>query len=358
MITPVAVVAPVVVSGATVTRASLHNLAILNNLELTQNAWVEVVRRGGVIPHVERVLSAGAGAVVAPTDCPSCGGQTLVQGDFLYCANPDQCEAVIKGRVAYFCSVIDLQGLGDKHLSGLIQKDLLRTPADLYALSVNQLEQLERMGPKLAAKIVTEVQNKKELPPAVFLAALGIPEIGPTVAETLCDAFGGFEPLFAVTEEDIQNVHGMVEAIAAALVAGLRGRRDEIDAMLRVVTLVQPQKPKAGELLFEGLSFVFTGKMAQLDRKSAQKAVQAQGGKTPSGVSKDLSYLVVGDDGSPLLGEGQMSTKQKKAEALVEKGASIRIISETDFLKIMAGEAEEASSEPSGPADQLSFGPP
>ena len=92
-------------------------------------------------------MQASTGGVVpigVPTACPSCGGQTQARGDFLYCANPDQCEAVIKGRVAYFCSVIDLQGLGDKHLSGLIQKNLLRAPADLYALTEEQLEQLQK----------------------------------------------------------------------------------------------------------------------------------------------------------------------------------------------------------------------
>ena len=319
VITPVAVVAPVAVSGATVTKASLHNLAILQSLGLTRGALVEVVRRGGVIPHVERVLSAGQEPIEVPDICPSCGGGTAVAGDFLYCAKPAACPSVVKGQVAYFCSVIDLQGLGDKHLSGLIESGLLRTPADLYALTADQLLTLERMGPKLAAKIVLEIESKKTLAPAVFLAALGIPEVGPTVAATLCDAFGGFKPLMTVNEDQIQQVHGMGDAIAKSLVSGLRERANEIESLLTRVTLVQPPKNTSGDQRFADLSFVFTGKMAHMDRKSAQKAVTAYGGKTPSGVSKELNYLVVGDDGSPLWAKGKSAPSRKKHKACKTK---------------------------------------
>ena len=283
---------------------------------------MEIVRRGGVIPHVERVFEHGDEAIGIPAQCPCCGGPTKVDGDFLYCAQADDCRDVIRARVAYFCSVIDLQGLGEKHLMNLIEKDLLRTPADLYQLSIEKLESLDRMGPKLAAKIVTEIEQKRTLTPAVFLAALGLSDVGPTVAEQLCLSFGDFNRFFEVTEDEVQAVHGMGEAIARSLIDGLTHRRIEIQKLLGQVTLIEAQSQvPSGHLFFEK-SLVFTGKMALMDRKSAQKEVKLKGGKTPSSVTKDLDYLVVGNDGSPLLGEGQLSTKHKKAEALNAKGSN------------------------------------
>ena len=353
VITPVAVVLPVQVSGATVTRASLHNLAILNNLELTKEASVEIVRRGGVIPHVERVFEHGKEPIVIPSKCPCCEGTTEVRGDFLYCVKADACTDVIRARVAYFCSVIDLQGLGEKHLLNLIEKSLISAPADLYALTTEKLEGIDRMGPKLAAKIISEIEQKRTLTPAVFLASLGLSDVGPTVAEQLCLSFGGFQPLFDVPEEEVQAVHGMGEAIARSLVTGLTNQRSEIEKLLEEVTLIEAKKAVfTGHLFFEK-SVVFTGKMAQLDRKSAQREVQLKGGKTPSSVTKDLDFLVVGDDGSPLLGDGKVSTKHKKAAALNAKGSKIKVISETDFLKFLAqSDAQEA---PFSDAEQMSL---
>ena len=169
----------------------------------------------------------------------------------------------------------------------------------------------------------------------------------------VCLSFGGFQPLFDVTEEEVQAVHGMGEAIARSLVEGLKNQRVEILRLLEEVTLIEAQKAVfTGHLFFEK-SVVFTGKMAQLDRKSAQKEVQLKGGKTPSSVTKDLDYLVVGDDGSPLLGDGKVSTKHKKAEALNAKGSKIKVISETDFLKFLA--QSDAQDTPPSDAEQMSL---
>jgi DNA ligase (NAD+) len=336
-ITPVAVVDPVFVSGVTVTRASLHNAGYLQKLGVRKGALVELVRRGGVIPHVERVLSADGEPVARPTTCPSCGAPTIDQGDFVACSRPDACTDVVVRRVAHFTRVIDVLGYGEKHLRSLVEKQLVKRPADLYRVTEEQLVSLERMGEKLAQKLKAEIEGKRRLPLAVFLEALGLEEVGGTVSEVLAHTYGDLARIRALRVEDMAGLHGVGPKIAEAVVAGLRQRAADVDALLAEVEIVDAAPvADTGSPLF-GKSVVFTGKMAHMDRKSAQQKVREAGGKTPAGVSADVDLLVVGDEGSPLLGGGEKSSKQKSAEKLVEKGAAIRIVTERDFLAMVGG---------------------
>lgn len=333
VITPVAVVDPVFVSGVTVTRASLHNAGTLEKLGLRQDALVELVRRGGVIPHVERVLSAVGEPLPPLGSCPCCGGSTLIDGDFVYCAQPRSCPDVIRGRISHFTHVIDVLGFGKKHLSQLIDKGMVRTPADLFRLTPSTLGELERMGPTLAQKLVNELSARRRLSLPVFLTALGIDEIGPTVSETLCAVYPTWDALAAATEADLSGIHGVGPSIAKSFVAGLMAQAEEIADLLREIELQTAVAPVVGDHPLAGKSVVFTGKMARMDRKEAQKRVRELGGKTPASVGRDLDFLVVGDDGSPLLGAGKKSTKQVTAEKHIASGAAIRILSESEFAQ-------------------------
>ncbi|MFZ9886650.1 MAG: NAD-dependent DNA ligase LigA [Myxococcota bacterium] len=335
VITPVAVVEPVYVSGVTVTRASLHNAGYLQKLGIRLGARVEIVRRGGVIPHVERVLDASGDTVARPSECPSCHRTTHVEGDFVFCSHPSDCPDVVRGRVSHFVRVIDVLGFGPKYLAALIDKGLVREPADLYRLTKDQLLSLERMGDLLASRLLTELDGRRRLTVPVFLTALGIEEVGPTVAEAVCDHFGTLATLREASIEQLSGIHGVGPSIAGSLHAALRQRAGEIDHLLEQVEVVQPSPPPETGHTLAGKSVVFTGKLALMDRKSAQKRVRDVGGKTPAGVSAELDYLVIGDDGSPLLGEGERSSKHKQAERLQEKGAEIRILTERDFVKLL-----------------------
>ena len=339
VITPVAVVDPVFVSGVTVTRASLHNAGYVEKLGLRQDARVELVRRGGVIPHVERVLSADGESIPRPVTCPCCQGPTRIEGDFVYCANPKECPDVIRGRISHFTNVIDVLGFGKKHLSQMVERGMVRAPADLFRLTPGALGQLERMGPTLAQKLLNEISARRRLPLPVFLTALGIDEIGPTVAETLCAVYPSWDALQQATEEDLSNIHGVGPSIAKSLVDGLQTLSEEITDLLGEIELLAAPEPVTSDHPLSGKSVVFTGKMARMDRKEAQKKVRELGGKTPSGVSRELDFLVVGDDGSPLLGDGKKSTKQVSAEKHIANGASIRLISESEFAAIIEGKS-------------------
>jgi len=337
VITPVAVVNPVFVSGATVARASLHNLGYLKALGIKEHTLVEIVRRGGVIPHVERVLRASGLEIVPPTQCPSCSGPAVVDGDFLHCASKNGCPKVLASRIGHFCTVADIQGFGEKLIQTLVDRGMVTSPVDLYRLKIPDLLPLDRMGMILAEKLTKEVNAKRELTLATFLTALGFEEIGPTVAENIASHYPDLGRIRSLSEEDLANIHGIGESIASSLVFGLKEDSDLIDELLKEVKIIKDEAAEGldeAHLLF-GKSVIFTGKMAKLDRKQAQKTVKEVGGKTPASVTTTTDYLVVGDEGSPLLGEGSKSTKQKTAEKLIDKGAAIEVISESAFLKIM-----------------------
>jgi DNA ligase (NAD+) len=337
VVTPVAVVDPVFVSGVTVTRVSLHNAGYAKKLGVGTGARVEIVRRGGVIPHVERVLAPPPSVIEAPVEWPVKGGTTPLRsdGDFLVLAEPERSVDVVVSRVAHFTRVVDATGFGDKRLTQLVEQGVVKSPADLYALDKATLATLERMGETSAQHLVDEMNARRTLTLPVFLTSLGIDDLGPTVADALADHFHTLEALRAQPADTLAEVHGIGAVTAASIVEGLKQSAAVIDGLLQHVTIVQKQKVEdTGSPLF-GKSVVFTGTMATLDRKSAQKRVQQKGGKTPSSVTADLDYLVIGDEGSPLLGAGEKSTKHKAAEKLIAKGSQLQIVSERDFLTLL-----------------------
>ncbi len=340
VVTPVAIVDPIFVSGVTVTRVSLHNAGYAKKLGIGVGARVEIVRRGGVIPHVEAVLSPPTEPLSPPTTWPGRDGDIDVvqNADFLMLKEPERCIDVVVSRVAHFTKVTDATGFGDKRLTQLVEKGLVTSPADLYRLTVSTLEGLDRMGTLSAQNLVDQMNARRQLTLPVFLTALGIDDLGPTVSEALVGHFHRLEVLRGAAPEAFVEVHGVGASTAQSVADGLSQMAPVIDALLAEVQIVEPKKVEdSGSPLF-GKSVVFTGTMAVMDRKTAQKRVQALGGKTPSSVTADLDYLVIGDEGSALLGNGEKSTKQKAAEKHQAKGAGVKIITEAAFLE-MVGES-------------------
>jgi len=338
VITPVALLEPVELSGAMIGRASLHNLNIFEALGVTHDCRVEVTRRGGVIPNVERVIEAGAHArpYAVPTHCPACNSPTLRQkkreGEFLYCSQPKQCVMARLGELEHFAKAIDIQGFGPKVITAAVDAGLLSSPADFFALRAEDLEELERLGRKSAQNLVAEIAAKRRLPLAVFLQALGAPHLGNQNAKLLAGEYLTLEKIRALTQADLMEIKGIKEAIADALVEGLAARSEVIDALLEHVEVLVGEKaaPVAGGAL-AGKSFVFTGTLEGFTREQAQARVVALGGEVPSGVNKALGYLVVG------AGKGAKSSKQKKAEELIAAGAPLQVLSEDEFLGLTGG---------------------
>lgn len=331
VITPVGVVDPVELSGASVTHVSLHNVGLLEKLGLRKGAKVLMMRRGGVIPNLESVIDAGKGAAIEiPQDCPSCGAKTLREDDFLYCSNKAGCRQSKMQEFEHFMKVIECDGFGGKLIEKLYDNGFVQDPADFFDLKLKDLLELERMGETLAKKLIGNIQAKREIALDVFLRSLGIRELAKHSSKILVKEFGNLENIRAATEEQLAAIHTLGPVIAREVVEGLKKNRKLISKLLKRVRLVEGQAPVKGKL--SGQSFLFTGTLASMDRKEAEKKVEEGGGEIASGVSKDLTYLVIGSEGYKNRDKGN---KWIKAEKLVAKGSALQIISEEDFLKMI-----------------------
>lgn len=341
-INPVGIVDPVTLSGASVTRCSLHNLAIMEKLGgeegLTLNSRVLMMRRGGVIPHLERVLERGDELVEIPDTCPGCGEPTYRESDVLMAEHSENCRASRIKQIEHFTDVMEIKGFGPKLLEQLYDAEFVTEPADLYTLTVSQLCELERVGQKLAEKLVSRVADKKRVPVERFLRSLGIEELGKHVSKILAREKDSLEAIFDMTEEELAAIHTIGDVIANKVVTGLDRNRQLIDDLLEHVEVEFPEPIEIDAddddpVAFK--SFLFTGALESMTRKEAQEKVKNRGGKTPSGVKKDLDYLVIGDADLEKFKEGWRTNKLKKAEGYNDNGSSIAIIGETQFLELL-----------------------
>ena len=340
-ITPMAMLEPIELSGAMISRAGLHNITQFRALGLTRGARVEVTRRGGVIPHVERVISPGPGAEAfpIPEQCPACGSPAAIRqkrdGEFLQCSNPSECVVARLRELEHFAKVVDIQGFGPKVVTAVVDAGLLASPADYYRMQLDDLVKLERLAEKSAQNLLDQVAAHRTIPLPTFLESLGIDHLGPQNARLLASNFLSLPKIRTLDQATLCAVKGIKEAIADAIIAGLAARAAMIDELLKEVTVPDEEAPPAPDPdqapgALAGRSFVFTGTLEGFDRKSAQLRVRALGGETPSGVSAGLSVLVVGAGKT-----AAKSSKQKKAETLIEQGAGIEILGEEAFVTMM-----------------------
>lgn len=336
-ITPVAHLEPVELSGAKISQASLHHAKFLDKLGLLwlpAGARVEVTRRGGVIPKIERVVEQlydGGDPIVIPAVCPSCGSRTIMQGDFLHCIYPETCPDAIAGRIAHYCKVVDIQGFGDKLIKQLVEADMVVTPVDLYTLTVEDLTSLDRIGERSANNLLYRIDSHRSMQLSIFLTALGIDELGKHVAQILQDEYKTIKDVMQVPSIELAEIPSIGQIIAEKVAYGLEENSDLIHDLLDYVEIIeQVETAPSPNSSLAGLSFVFTGKLVNFTRKEAQQSVQAQGGETPSSVTKNLHYLVVGSGK-----EDKKSSKLVKAEKLIEAGSPLTILTEDEFLSMI-----------------------
>jgi DNA ligase (NAD+) len=338
-ITPVAQFEPVELSGAQLTRASLHNLTRFEELHLCEGATLRVTRRGGVIPMVEDVIARPdhAKPMNVPTRCPACHGpverRRKQESDFLACVRFESCVSARLGELEHFAKVVDLQGFGPKVLAQAVEKGLLITLDSFYRLQSDDLTELERMGSKSAANLIAQIEAHRTLSLPTFLQALGIEHLGKQNSTLLAQRFGTLSAIRGLNREMLMEVPGIKEAIADAILAGLESRKETIDALLLEINVSEHEKTAAGlepvSAFLSGKTFLFTGTLESMDRKSAEEKVKALGGSIVSGVSKKLNYLVSGES------RDEKSSKMKKALELIEGGAKLSILDENEFLALL-----------------------
>ena len=315
-LTPVARLEPVFVSGVTVSNVTLHNIGEVQRKDVRVGDTVVVRRAGDVIPEVVSVVlekrPPGTEAVQLPQHCPVCGSPVLLlPGEAVArCTGGFICRAQRQEALRHFASrrALDIEGLGDKLVAQLVEHGRLQSPADIYALSLGELAELERMGEKSAANLLAAIEKSKHTSLPRLLFALGIREVGEATALALARHFGSLERLMradAAAIEQVPDVGPIVAAHVAAFFASEEHRR--VIKALRDKGVTWPDVDAPAALLqpLAGRTFVITGTLAGMTREQAEEALTARGARVSGSVSKKTSYLVAGSDAGSKLAKAR-----------------------------------------------------
>jgi len=311
-LTPVALMDPVEVGGVTVSRASLHNPAEIERLGVGVGDEVRVRRAGDVIPEVAAVTDPdGDGHFEFPEACPVCGSPVERDGPMAFCTGGLGCRAQRERSVQHYASRkgLDVDGVGEERVQQLLDADLVSDVADLYKLTVDDLTDLEGWGETSAENLVAELNEAREPPLADFLTAVGIPEVGGTVAASLARHFGTCQAIRDADEGELQAVDEVGPTVAREIREFFDSEANA-DVLDRLLANVDPQEAETstGDAL-AGVTFVFTGSLDGYTRSEAQDFVERAGGSATSSVSSNTDYLVLGDN-----------TGQTKQDAADEHG--------------------------------------
>ena len=303
---PYAILEPVVVSGATVQHASLHNEEDIHRKDVRVGDWVVIERAGDVIPHVvSPVLSRRTGdepVFHMPELCPVCETPVVkAEDDAMHRCPNSSCPVQFFELLKHFVSkgAANIDGLGERWCGILIEQGMVADVSDLFYLKKEQLLGLERMGEKLAAKIMTNIESSKSRPLARLLFGLGIPHVGSEVAELLTQNYHSLDEIGLAPVEDLTAIPGIGPKIAASIVDYFQAPSNrEVIEKLRQAGVSLKEEPEtdetAGEAPFNGLTFVVTGTLDAMSRAGAESRIKELGGKVTSSVSRNTSYVVVG----------------------------------------------------------------
>ena len=334
---PYAVLEPVVVSGATVQHASLHNEEDIHRKDIRVGDTVIIERAGDVIPQVVGpVLAQRTGQEQVfrmPERCPECDTPVVkAEDDAMHrCPNP-ACPAQFFELLKHFVgkNAADIDGLGERWCGILIEKGMVSDVAGLYGLEKDKLLELDRMGDKLATRILANIEASKSRPLPRMLFALGMTHVGAEVADLLAQNYLGIRDLANATEEDLTAIEGIGPKIAESIIAWFQAPENQevVEKLLTAgVKLEQDSLPIATAAApsegspFGGLTFVVTGTLSAFSRKDAEAKIKELGGKVTSSVTKKTSYVVVGE--SP---GSKVATAEKLGIPILDEDAFLRVL--------------------------------
>ncbi|HGF5082032.1 TPA: NAD-dependent DNA ligase LigA [Vibrio parahaemolyticus] len=330
-ITPVAKLEPVFVGGVTVSNATLHNADEIERLQVKIGDQVVIRRAGDVIPQVVSVIKERrpetARDIIFPTQCPVCGSHVeRIEGEAVTrCTGGLVCQAQRKQALKHFVSrkALDVDGLGDKVIEQLVDREMVETPADLFKLSAGVLTVLERMGPKSAQNIVNALEKSKLTTLPRFLYSLGIREVGEATAANLAQHFKSLEAIQAATEEQLIAVQDIGVVVAKHITTFFEEEKNQAvvqDLLVQGIHWPEVSAPEQGaELPLEGKTVVLTGTLSQLGRTEAKEALQSLGAKVTGSVSKKTDILFAGENaGSKLAKAQELGIEIKTEQDLLE----------------------------------------
>jgi DNA ligase (NAD+) len=329
-LTPVAMLAPVLIGGTTVRNATLHNMDEIERLGVKIGDWVQVERGGDVIPKIAKVIEdkdhpRGTREFVMPEKCPVCGTKVVrTEGEVDYrCLNAN-CPAKLRETILHFASrgVMNIDGMGDALVTQLTERGLVKNVADIYRLTKDDLLSLERMGDKSAQNILDEIEASKKLPLERVIYGLGIRFVGARTAQFLAEHFGSMEALAGAGIEELQNVNEVGPRIAESIVEffSIAANRRLVERLGESGLAFKGAKKERGTKL-AGKTFVLTGTLAKHTRDEAKKIIEHAGGRVSGSVSKKTDYVVAGADAGSKLDKarqlGVAVIDEKEMESIV-----------------------------------------
>lgn len=328
-VTPVAVLKPVFISGSTVQRATLHNFDEIKRLNINIGDRVLIKKAAEIIPKVICVtehLHESNTHFQAPEFCPSCGAKLVpVDNEVnLYCPNSKNCPAQIKSKIEYWASkeCMDIDGLGSNIVAQLVDNKLVKTPADLYKLTVDDLMKINLVAEKSAQNLYTAIQASKNPTLARFINSLGIRHVGKEMSEQLANKFLTLSSLRSASVDEILSIDGCGDKIAVSILDFFSDSYNNVilEDLYKYGVIPQSVENTGGSEIFKGMTFVITGTLSDT-RDKFSAIIKANGGKTSSSVSKNTTYVLAGDN---------PGSKYDKAVAL-----GVKIINEIEFNQMI-----------------------
>ncbi len=329
VLTPKAVVKPVRLAGTTVTNATLHNQDFISERDIRIGDTVSIRKAGEIIPEILEVDFSKRPQMtkpyILPCNCPVCGAPTKKDEDgaFLRCTG-SACSAQISRIIEHFVSrdAMDVEGLGGAIVDGLIEKGLLKTPADIYELTLEDVKSLWQSGETAAKKLLDAIEKSKQQDLSKLIFALGIRQVGAKTGKVLAKHFGTMDNLMTASEEDLTEIPD-VGAITASFIADWfrQEQSQQIIEKLRCNGVNFESKIAVADTRFAGMTFVLTGALTKFTREEATEKIELFGGKASGSVSRKTTYVVVGENAG---------SKERKAREL-----NIPILTEDDFLNML-----------------------
>jgi len=332
VLTPIAILEPVIISGTTVARATLHNEDIIKEKDVRIGDHVLVEKAGEIIPEVVKVLkekrTGSEKPFKMPSACPVCGSPVIkIEGEVaLRCSGGLSCPAQARESIIHFASrdAMDIEGLGPAIIDQLLKNNLIKDPADLYFLKKDDLLKLERMGEKSSENLLQAIEESKHRDLMHLITALGIRYVGPKVARTLADYYGSLEKLMQTKTEELINIPEIGPKVAQSIVAFFSSpaNRKVIDKLIKAGVKITETNFEIDTLKpLKGIKFVLTGTLNNFTRQEVIDIIEKNGGEVLSSVSRNVDYIVVGDN---------PGSKLERARAL-----NIPILNEKDFLNFI-----------------------
>ena len=327
-VTPVAVLHPVLISGSTVSRASLHNEDEIKRLNIMIGDTVFIEKGGEIIPKVvsvqQSLRSDNAKEIIMPSNCPICNSPLeVIESDAKRRCVNTLCPALIQGSIIHFASrdAMDIKGLGEKVVEELFNAHLINNFADIYELKAEQLENREGWGKVSAENLIEAINESKNIPFERVLFALGLRHVGIIAARLLAEHFKSMDRLMNATINDLENVKGIGKETAVSILKSLKDENmNQIITRLKDYGLQMEYVQSNTGASLQGKSFLITGTLDK-PRKYYEELILANGGSLLSGVSKNLDFLIAGE---------KAGSKLEKANKL-----GVKVISQDEFLSMI-----------------------